>query len=984
MSTIAFIPFVRRGLATGITKLESNFEDGDTPDINVQVEVNLSRPTLTTDLRDGNATIQLIGPGDIVGLHTNTIVRVTPPRDDSDAEFNHFPAIEFDQPDLPWRYTPFAADGDRLKPWMVLLVLSETDNEFTYTPATKGQKLPIVSIPVSVPLPDLAQSFAWAHVQFHGALPTSAKDVENVLQTDPSRAVSRIMCPRVLEERKAYRAFLVPAFLQGVQAGLGEDVTGNVTEPAFPQASQPDPIKLPVYYDWRFQTGIIADFQATVRSLVPSPIPQNLATRDMDVSVPGFKLPPAASTGTALPIGGALRPLPPSTPPNPPPPTPPTVSGTFVASLKAFMEASGKALLDPQKSDVLVVPSLYGRYHALQTRLDAPTPTTNPPWFFQLNSDPRNRVGAALGTTLIQKEQQDLMASAWRQLGSLKDANIERRALQVGRETFVSVYQRHLLPGPNELFLMLTGALHSRVANGTNSTIHSLTDGSRIGRQLFDPQFRRFARSRGKVGRSQGRHAGGTGSFLKPVSKLNDPTFEPAPEPPVPDGMATNTDAYADLTPGGITNIDQIFALGSNTLLFWGILLFCVSRRFLAGSPNAGVDWWWLLRVMRFGLGLIRLSNGRTIIDIIRTVQTNTITATQVSQAPPRPGWVAFDEPLATPFPAVSFGTGSTDSTDAANFRRAFGDQVGETNQAGAPTAPVLPQINIDSIFNILQAALHPNVTLIATILKRLKLPAGFVEPADKLEPIMAAPDFPQPVWSGLRDQSPDWILPGLDAIGSNTVGLCVPNQSFIEAFMVGLNHEMSRELLWNEYPTDQRGTYFRQFWDARGSGGASGSQESIVHIHTWPSNANLGTNFPATANPNGTIVLLVRGDVIRRYPNVLVYASQVNTTTNEPVQGTEVFPLFTGRLGTDIYFYGFQLDINVARGNPGRYFVLQEQPSEPRFDPTTTPGQLPGGSYVTVDPNATPLASAASFAIDHYQPPTRVAIHASTLTPPQ
>ena len=31
---------------------------------------------------------------------------------------------------------------------------------------------------------------------------------------------------------------------------------------------------------------------------------------------------------------------------------------------------------------------------------------------------------------------------------------------------------------------------------------------------------------------------------------------------------------------------------------------------------------------------------------------------------------------------------------------------------------------------------------------------------------------------------------------------------------MVGLNYEMSRQLLWNGYPTDQRGSYFRQFWD--------------------------------------------------------------------------------------------------------------------------------------------------------------------------
>ena len=38
-------------------------------------------------------------------------------------------------------------------------------------------------------------------------------------------------------------------------------------------------------------------------------------------------------------------------------------------------------------------------------------------------------------------------------------------------------------------------------------------------------------------------------------------------------------------------------------------------------------------------------------------------------------------------------------------------------------------------------------------------------------------------------------------------------NQRFIEAYMVGLNHEFARKLLWREYPTDQRGSYFRQFW---------------------------------------------------------------------------------------------------------------------------------------------------------------------------
>ena len=44
---------------------------------------------------------------------------------------------------------------------------------------------------------------------------------------------------------------------------------------------------------------------------------------------------------------------------------------------------------------------------------------------------------------------------------------------------------------------------------------------------------------------------------------------------------------------------------------------------------------------------------------------------------------------------------------------------------------------------------------------------------------------------------------------------------------MVGLNHEMMRELLWREYPTDQRGTAFHRFW------GRSGPQpDDIGNVH--------------------------------------------------------------------------------------------------------------------------------------------------------
>ena len=60
---------------------------------------------------------------------------------------------------------------------------------------------------------------------------------------------------------------------------------------------------------------------------------------------------------------------------------------------------------------------------------------------------------------------------------------------------------------------------------------------------------------------------------------------------------------------------------------------------------------------------------------------------------------------------------------------------------------------------------------------------------------------------------------------------------------MVGLNDEMGRELLWRQFPTDQRGSYFRQFWDvgdaieSRCLEAAAQVEEELLDItklHTW------------------------------------------------------------------------------------------------------------------------------------------------------
>ena len=78
----------------------------------------------------------------------------------------------------------------------------------------------------------------------------------------------------------------------------------------------------------------------------------------------------------------------------------------------------------------------------------------------------------------------------------------------------------------------------------------------------------------------------------------------------------------------------------------------------------------------------------------------------------------------------------------------------------------------------------------------------------------MNYPDIKDPTYLPLSDISKEYFVPNLGLIPNNTISLMKTNQEFIESYLVGLNHEFARELLWNEYPTDMQGSYFRQFWD--------------------------------------------------------------------------------------------------------------------------------------------------------------------------
>jgi hypothetical protein len=262
---------------------------------------------------------------------------------------------------------------------------------------------------------------------------------------------------------------------------------------------------------------------------------------------------------------------------------------------------------------------------------------------------------------------------------------------------------------------------------------------------------------------------------------------------------------------------------------------------------------------------------------------------------------------------------------------------------------------------------------------------------------IMAYPELGDPAYRMLARYDRDRLLPGVDAIPPDSVTLLETNPRFVAAFLAGLNYELNRELLWRRYPTDQRGTPMRRFWDR--IGGAN----DIPPIHTWrPLTSTLVTQAGGESN----LVLLVRGELLRRYPNTVVVAIPATGPNTPSARDEDVkHPIFSGFLEPDITFFGFDLvDTDLTTGD-GWFFALQEQVTEPRFaldETVKRDGAL--DEWREVSWTDTPVASGANFTVEQlrtfasaaslpapthgaavafalFQNPVQVLVHARSLT---
>lgn len=264
-----------------------------------------------------------------------------------------------------------------------------------------------------------------------------------------------------------------------------------------------------------------------------------------------------------------------------------------------------------------------------------------------------------------------------------------------------------------------------------------------------------------------------------------------------------------------------------------------------------------------------------------------------------------------------------------------------------------------------------------------------------RIEPVMAHPRFRDAMYEPLHRYDPEWMVPGLGLIvRPDMATLLQTNNRFVEAYLIGLNHEMARELLWREFPTDQRGTYFSSFW--------TGTPELVSDLHEAPwRTGGLGSHITLG---DGQIVFLVRGDLVRRYPGVVAHAVPALGLDAQGVPyfaaGSPVRTLFHVHLPPNVLLVGFAM--TRAQIDDTWWFTLSENPTEPRFgldpsrdDPNPTRDSLiwadfgvqRPGQFLDATRNTAIAfdqsqwgASSASVAYLLFQLPARAAFLATTM----
>lgn len=487
-----FLPWTRRGLSAA---LPDGGPDGGNLDQRPLIDVKVA----VAGAGEANPKARLNGPGDVIGIDPHQIVRTYPQAYTTNAEPNYLAAVDFDAPELPWLFTPRGVPASgHLPPWVVLVVVEDRDGVSITVPP--GAPLPQLAIRSGATheLPDLAESWAWAHVQLVETTGAPAGDVSHRLADEPNRTVGRLLCPRRLSPQRRWMAAVVPAFDVGRVRGLGGTPAPDAkVGPAW--ASGEDRVTLPVYFHWEFQTGVEGDFESLAQRLKPHKaavtvglvpmhvgdgappirVPQN---QDRHLDMDGALRAPAQSDGRIDEVPAALR------------SGLKEVTRTLADGADGVLD--GQALVDASRQPV--GPPVYASSHVRRWKvLDQQNPQ-DAEWFRELNLDPRPRVAAGLGAECVRVNQEKIVNAAWQQVGDVLAAEAALQRAALGKIVSASFFRRHLEAMADPVLLTFTAPLAGRLPMD-GASLAARVAATSLPDAVLDPGLRRALAPAGRA-----------------------------------------------------------------------------------------------------------------------------------------------------------------------------------------------------------------------------------------------------------------------------------------------------------------------------------------------------------------------------------------------------------------------------------------------------------------------------------------------------
>ena len=927
LAAYSIVSWVRRGMASLVTgQATTNYAS-----LAVSVGINGTEVAAPP--------VRLQAPGDITGLDPRAVIR-TDPRDGADAfEPNYLAMVELALPDLPWTFTPSGDLNGYLQPWICLVVLPDAPGAEIET-ATGGLSLLRITAPLDpkLELPDLKTIGYWAHAQVTGGAGT---DLHTAFTSDTAGTLSRLVSSRKLEPGKAYIACIVPTYHAGVNAALGLPVDENDVAPAWDLSSMSAPFVLPVYYTFRFQTGPGGDFESLARAITPGSAAA-AGTRPMLVGDPQFGITSIAgkSAPLKLDLEGALKAV--------------DLSGKAESPIALWpddvlqsscAEKLTAALKAGYENPPVVTPPSYGSaqsgFQLFAPPAQMPKPPGPPEWLGELNLDPRTRVAASAGAQVVQKNQDALVASTWEQAGEIRKMNALLQRGQFAREISTSLLKRHIgTVGSDGVLLQMTAPLHRRISVEAHLTLRSSIAASLLPCGAVSGTMRKITRMLGPVGRQFKKNAPSIVERLNRLPGAGTDALQVTRPLTAPAGMI----AFGDVDP----TFPSIQKEAMLTALHAPPSGWRVAASIEAPRPVVAVDER-EVRLRPGNLDVAAYRGPRQDIPIHPVLTQGPVTATTLlaswsSNVPLILTAKRKDLPAPLAFPTADADLGLFND----QFQSAAAQVV---NYLGGPPAAATPQQPLASFKVPLMSRLNPEITIQSRL--KFRIPIG--DGPDSLQPVRTGPEFPSsPMYEPLAELSPEWMLPGISSISIDKAVLVEPNARFIESYMLGLNEELSRELLWRQFPAALNSTFFRNFWTSSLAGGSTSTD--IPEIRNFNPDKHLGDHVNSLASAK-TVVLLIRANLFRRYPNAIVSLVQANWVAgaNPPVRalaGPFNLPQFRGEIGLDVTFFGFALDgLQLASGQPkpanpadlqgsadpahnnaGWYFVIEEHLAEPRF----------------------------------------------------